>query len=247
MDSSTQRRKKKHCKRSFVKFIPNTKAFSPISIRLWLRFYIGGAKILANLVTTKKEICIDLALNSLFNLAGLPHCGFLEHSQSLLCRLGPGLNIDNNRIGVFKTFWTEAYENFALNICQRHLFYRWIWSPSVPEPWNVSTALYFIGLEAQTERKKHEIWVFFLLEPSVIGKHIPTILIATFFIMGQSVICQVHEQRSMFAVLTGKNLSFTRMLYINQLEVYMVPKLRWNAIFLRFEGAGGRRIGFLIV
>lgn len=178
MDSRTQRGKKNWSGLLWNAY-PIQSLFR-ICVWLRLRFSIGGAKILACLVTTKKEICIDLALNSLFKLAGLPHCGFLVHSQSLLCRLGPGLNIDNNRIGVFKTFWTKAYENFTLYFCQRHLFYRWIWSPSVPEPWNVSTALYFIGLEAQTERKKHEIWVFFPLEPLVIGKRIPTLLIATF-------------------------------------------------------------------
>lgn len=31
---------------------------------------------LAVLITTKKEICIDLALNPLFYLAGPPRCGF---------------------------------------------------------------------------------------------------------------------------------------------------------------------------
>lgn len=87
---------------------------------------------------------------------------------------------------------------------------------------------HFILLVWKHKRKERNMKYefFFSLNPSVIGKHIPTILIATFFIMGQSVICQGHEQRSMFAVLTGKNLSFARMLYINQLEVYMVPKLR---------------------
>lgn len=208
-----------------MKFIPNTKVFSQVCIWLGLRVYIGGAQILACPITTKKEICIDLALNSLFNLAGLPHCGFLVHSQSLLCRLGLGMNIDNNRIGVFKTFWTKAYAKFCLYICQRHLFYRWI-CPSVPEPWNVSTALYFIGLEAQTERKKHEIWVFFFpwthsnwqAHAQYPNRH--------FFIMEQSVVCLVHEQRSMFAVLAGKNLPFAQMPYINQLAVLMVLKLR---------------------
>lgn len=52
---------------------------------------------LASLITTKREICIDLALNSLLNLAGPLHCGFPVHSQSLLRRPGPSLDTDNNR------------------------------------------------------------------------------------------------------------------------------------------------------
>lgn len=222
MDSRTQRRTKQS-RAAFYEIHTQYKSLFHICIWLGLRVYIRGAQILACLITTKKEICIDLALNSLFNLAGLTYCGFLVHSQSLLCRLGLGMNIDNNRIGVFKTFWTKAYEKFTLYICQRHLFYRWI-CPSVPEPWNVSTAFYFIGLEAQTERKKHEIWGFFspwTLSNCQAHAQYPN---RHFFIMGQSVVCQVHEQQSMFAVLNGKNLPFAQILYINQLAVYTVPK-----------------------
>lgn len=85
-------------KLSLVKFIPTNGRDSS-------RHYLTQADVLrrgksvrlACLVSTKKEICIDLALNSQLNLAGPPHCGFPVQSQSLLRRPGPSLDADNNR------------------------------------------------------------------------------------------------------------------------------------------------------
>lgn len=164
---------------SFVKFIPNRKAFSNLYIISAEILHRRKSEHLASLVTTKKEICIDLALNSLFNLAGLARCGFLIHSQSLLCRLGPGLNTDNNRIEYLKHFGPRHMKILpfapASGICFIDEF---------EVPTSQSCGMFqphFILLVWKHKRKERNMkYDFFSLEPLVIGKHKPTILIATF-------------------------------------------------------------------
>lgn len=61
----------------FAKVVPtNKRAFSNHYLIKGIILHGAESVHLAGLITTKKEICIDLALNSMFNLAGLRCCGF---------------------------------------------------------------------------------------------------------------------------------------------------------------------------
>lgn len=63
---------------------------------------------LAVLITTKKEICIDLALNPLFYLAGLPCCGFPSTFPVSALPSGARAEQRQSPERVFKTFLDES-------------------------------------------------------------------------------------------------------------------------------------------
>lgn len=109
-------------KLSFVKFIPtNGQGSSSHCLIQAENLHTEKSVHLANLITTKKEICIDLALHSLLNFPGLLHCGFPVHSQSLLPCPGPSLDADNNRkeyLEHFGIMWMSISPiTFARSIC----------------------------------------------------------------------------------------------------------------------------------